>query len=138
MDTKCSEPGCELEGIPCREPADIGRRETLRDLKILYRRRDWQALARETWRWLRWGMVEVITYYCLAHCHQNGFCYMCGEFWSGADYSFDSGLSLVCPNCYSTDNYDIYEDRDEWVDGYDDEDNEDEWDDIRVYGPDAT
>ncbi len=142
MDTKCSEPGCEQEGIPCREPSGWGRREALRDLKLLFRRRDWRALVRETWHWLRWGDVTVITYYCPSHCEQNGFCYLCGQFWSGGDEYFDFGGYGVCSNCqhefveYDPDDFD---DGGYWRDPYEEDVDEDrtEWDDVIVYGPDA-
>lgn len=140
--TLCNEPGCEQEGVPCREPAGIGRRETLGDLGLLFRRRDWTALARETWRWLRWGMVEVITYYCPAHCEKNGFCRLCGQFWSGGDDHFDFSGSGMCSNCrHEFDEWaqeDDLEDGGYWRDPYDPDDDRTEWDDVIAYGPDAT
>ncbi len=138
MDTKCNEPGCEQEGIPCTEPSNWGRREGLRDLKLLFKRRDWRALACGVRGWLRWGMVDVITYYCPSHCYENGFCYMCGQFWSGADECFDFGASHLCSNCQREDEWNYQDDWDGYWDRPEEEDDDDEWDSIIIYGPNAT
>ncbi len=125
-DIFCNEPGCNKKGFPCIEPMSIGRREGLHDLILLFKRRTWRVLLHETWKWLRWGTTEVITYYCSSHCEENGFCYVCGQFWSGADIHFDFSGTGLCSNCK--------DEFDDWRDSEYDED-ENEWDDILAYGP---
>lgn len=42
--------------------------------------------------------VDVISWYCPEHAGINGFCYMCGEFWTG-NTEFDMDPSHLCCNC---------------------------------------
>jgi hypothetical protein len=39
-------------------------------------------------------------WYCGEHCHTEGFCWMCGEFWGGCE-DFDFSPSGLCSNCRS-------------------------------------
>jgi len=39
-----------------------------------------------------------ISWYCGEHCHSEGFCWMCGEFWGGNEF-FDFNKSGLCENC---------------------------------------
>lgn len=43
------------------------------------------------------GEQDEESYYCVDHCQENGFCFSCGQFWSGIE-SFDFGSGL-CENC---------------------------------------
>jgi hypothetical protein len=41
---------------------------------------------------------DEIYYYCADHCHEEGFCYGCGEFWGGCE-NFDFSPYHLCSNC---------------------------------------
>ena len=43
---------------------------------------------------------DLYYWYCPEHCHIEGFCYGCGEFWGGNEY-FDFNKSGLCENCQS-------------------------------------
>jgi len=43
---------------------------------------------------------ETTEWFCVDHCHQNGYCYMCGEFWGGVEY-FEFSKTGLCENCQS-------------------------------------
>lgn len=46
---------------------------------------------------------EPDEYYCLNHCQEHGYCYMCGQFWGGVEsFEFGSilgGIEGLCENC---------------------------------------
>ena len=46
------------------------------------------------------GAREHLYYYCPNHCHEEGFCWMCGHFWAGCE-DFDFSESRLCSNCRS-------------------------------------
>lgn len=50
-------------------------------------------------------------YYCFEHAYKNGFCWGCGEFWSGIE-NFDFHPSHLCENCRESEYDDDYEDED--------------------------
>lgn len=41
---------------------------------------------------------EPHAYFCIEHCHGEGFCCCCGSFWGGIE-SFDFRPSGLCDNC---------------------------------------
>jgi len=65
-------------------------------------------------------------YYCGTHCHQEGFCWSCGQFWAGIE-NFDFSRSGLCMNCEDAGDYDdpadpyAYSEEIEWDDFYGDE-----------------
>ena len=69
----CEEPGCLKEGMKCHL-VDYG---------------DYLGPA-----------VDVFNFYCTEHATQNGYCWMCGEFWAG-NTEFDMEPFHLCPNCKS-------------------------------------
>lgn len=40
----------------------------------------------------------IYEYYCAEHAQEHGYCYMCGNFWSGCE-DFDFAPSGMCSNC---------------------------------------
>jgi hypothetical protein len=42
---------------------------------------------------------EITNYYCEKHAAENGYCYLCGEFWAGIE-SFDIVHPGLCDTCY--------------------------------------
>jgi len=38
-------------------------------------------------------------HYCVEHCFDEGFCYACGQFWSGVEGFDFNNPSHLCPNC---------------------------------------
>jgi len=41
-----------------------------------------------------------VYWYCAEHCHEEGFCWVCGEFWGGVE-AFEFSKSSLCENCRS-------------------------------------
>lgn len=41
---------------------------------------------------------EPSHYLCATHCHEEGFCWACGNFWAGCE-SFDFSRNGLCSNC---------------------------------------
>ena len=60
---------------------------------------------------------------CPAHCHAEGFCYLCGGFFAGIE-AFDFAKDGMCDNCRSQGDYDD-DDDDPYEPDYDDDDNYD-------------
>ena len=56
-------------------------------------------------------------WYCTEHCHINGFCWYCGEFWGGCE-AFDFEPTGCCPNCKDEFKADVCED--DFEDEYED------------------
>jgi hypothetical protein len=72
------------------------------------------------------GMECVISwegetfYYCPDHAGQNGFCYLCGDFWGGIE-SFEFIHPDICDNCWDQirdDDSEYYRDDDDPYDDY--------------------
>ncbi len=85
LEKTCRQDGCDEEGIECR----------------LYAFGDDGEVA------------EVFEYYCIDHCHNNGYCYMCGLFWSGfEEFDFPQYHKVIvgmCPPCSEQTKYDAGE-----------------------------
>lgn len=43
---------------------------------------------------------QQLEYYCSEHCYENGYCWMCGQFWGGVE-RFEFDQSHLCENCRS-------------------------------------
>lgn len=43
---------------------------------------------------------DIISWYCTAHCFEEGYCWSCGNFYSGCE-DFDFHPSRLCSNCRS-------------------------------------
>lgn len=57
-------------------------------------------------------VVHEGNYYCAEHASLNGYCWGCGEFWSGHE-AFDRDPNGLCPNCrddpdLTGDNYELF------------------------------
>jgi len=51
-------------------------------------------------------------HYCPDHAQENGFCWLCGEFWGGVE-EFEFDPSGLCPNCAYDARMEKHEDMDE-------------------------
>ena len=69
---KCCHEGCDAEGIQC----------VIRD-----------AITGPDGE-----PKDLIEHYCPEHCHENGYCWMCGDFWGGVE-AFEFARDRLCPNC---------------------------------------
>jgi hypothetical protein len=124
---QCEHPGCEDTGTtPC----------VVTTYAADYREwREWWSLLatygviqglRILWELWREGWADLPPeYYCAEHAKEHGFCWGCGQFWSGCE-RFDFEEGIFCPNCKETfegENYEneaFWDDR-PWVDGYDED-----------------
>jgi hypothetical protein len=72
--------------------------------------------TRLSWHLWRRGRVELPPeWYCPEHAKQNGYCWGCGQFWSGCE-TFDFDPGILCPNCRENPEYDVDFHDDEWLD----------------------
>jgi hypothetical protein len=58
---------------------------------------------------------DQFDFYCVEHASKNGYCWGCGEFWSGCE-SFDFSLNGLCSNC--KDDPDLVGYEDDYDDGH--------------------
>lgn len=66
----CMEQGCWKEAISCRLIDYSAKRQS----------------------------IKLLEWFCVDHCHKNGYCYGCGEFWGGVE-RFEFSKSRLCDAC---------------------------------------
>lgn len=109
---RCSHDGCEDTGTtPC--------------FLVLYRH-DLSLFGalflyglKQAWRFWREGSIEILDgFYCAEHAYEEGFCWNCGNFYSGASERFDFriGGQWMCDGCWS--NFYEHEPEGEWEEDY--------------------
>jgi hypothetical protein len=59
----------------------------------------------------------IYYYYCSEHCHKNGFCWYCGEFWGGIEL-FDFSKTGLCCNCIDEVKQDLGEYDEDEIEGW--------------------
>ena len=108
----CDHEGCESTGTaPCFY---VLYRHDYSVFRILL-----QEGLRQAWRFWRDGHIEVLTgYYCAEHAYEEGFCWGCGNFYSGASERFDFRISgqWLCDGCWA--NFEAELEPEDWEEDY--------------------
>lgn len=74
---------------------------------------------RHIWELLKFGYTDLISYYCIEHAHDSGFCGCCGNFYAGTN-DYDLNKSPFCENCREDEYEEDYSEDDYYYGGYDD------------------
>lgn len=111
---------CEHEGCTSTDTTPCVLTMYRRDLPVIWYIRTYGLYLglQMTWHLWREGWVELPPHwYCIEHAYKEGFCWGCGQFWSGSDYEFDFLGDRLCPNCRESEDED--DDDYDWWEGED-------------------